>query len=101
MTQSDILTKAMQYLGGVIAPRLTDPLKQFKVGMVVGGVGRKRIEAMAGALFEDFTDERGAVDVAGLKRAVLSGFGAAQALPIADLGISLDAQDAEDFFARL
>lgn len=101
MTGNDLVAKAMEYLSGVIAPRLSDPFKQFKIGMVVGGLGRRKIEAAASALFADFTDENGVVDVAGLKRAVLSGFGAAKALHIADLGLSLDAKDAEDFFARL
>lgn len=101
MKKEDIVAGAMKYLTGVVAPKLADPLKQFKLGMVAGGLGRKRVDAAAAALLADFADEAGEVDLAALKASVMSGFAAAKTLRVAELGITLEPCDAEELFASL
>lgn len=101
MKKEDIVAGAMKYLVGTVAPKLTDPMKQFKLGMIAGGLGRKRVDAAATALLADFTDPAGEVDMATLKSSVMSGFAAAKTLHVAELGITLDSADAEELFASL
>lgn len=101
MKKDEIVAGALKYLVGTIAPKLADPMKQFKLGMIAGGLGRKRIDAAATALLADFTDPAGEVDLVALETAVMSGFDAAKTLRIAELGITLEPADAKELFASL
>ncbi len=101
MKREDVVAGAMRYLAGVVAPKLEDPLKQFRIGMVAGGLGRRRVDALASALLADFEDESGEVDLAALRASVMSGFAASKSLRVAELGVVLEPSDAEEFFASL
>lgn len=101
MKKEDIVAGAMKYLVGTIAPKLTDPMKQFKLGMIAGGLGKKRIDAAATELLADFTDPEGEIDLERFKASIMSGFAAAKTLRIAELGITLEPCDAEELFASL
>lgn len=101
MNAKQMTDKLVEYLAVAVAPKLTDPLKQFKIGLIRGGLGRKRIDAMAEALYADVTREDGSIDVAALKTAILEGFKAAPSIPVSELGIEINAKDAEEFFAAV
>jgi hypothetical protein len=101
MKKDEVVAGAMRYLVAAVAPKLEDPLKQFRIGMVAGGLGRKRVDALASVLLDGFSDETGEVDLAALKASVMSGFAAAKTLRVAELGIVLEPSDAEELFASL
>lgn len=101
MKSEQLVDKLVSHLVTQIAPKLTDPLKKFKIGLLGGGIGRRRIVDMAKPLLDDVTGPDGEIDIAALRQAVNAGFDAAQKIPISELGIEIDAADAARFFDSL
>lgn len=101
MKAEQLIDKLIAHLVMQVAPRLTDPLKKFKIGLLGGGIGRRRIAEMAKPLLDDVTGPDGEIDIAALRQAVNAGFDAAHKVPIAELGIEIDATDAARFFDGL
>ena len=102
MKAEQLIDKLLAHLVTQVAPRLTDPLKKFKIGLLGGGgIGRRRIAEMAKPLLDDVTGPDGEIDIAALRQAVHAGFDAAHKVPIAELGIEIDATDAARFFDGL
>lgn len=56
---------------------------------------------MAKPLIDDVTGPDGEIDIAALRQAVNAGFDAAHKVPVAELGIEIDATDAAMFFDGL
>lgn len=101
MKAEQLIDKLLAHLVTQVAPRLTDPLKKFKIGLLGGGIGRRRIVEMAKPLLDDVTGQDGEIDLAALRQAVASGFDVAHKVPVAELGIEIDATDAARFFDGL
>lgn len=101
MKAEQLIDKLVAHLVTQVAPKLTDPLKKFKIGLIGGGIGRRRIAEMAKPLLDDVTGPDGEIDLAALRQAVNSGFDAAHKVPISELGIEIDATDAARFFDGL
>lgn len=101
MKAEQLIDKLLAHLVTQVAPRLTDPLKKFKIGLLGGGIGRRRIVEMAKPLLDDVTGPDGEIDLAALRQVVASGFDVAHKVPIAELGIEIDAADAARFFDGL
>lgn len=101
MKQEQLIERLARHLVTNVAPRLTDPVKQFKIGLIAGGIGRRRIAEMAKPMLDEVTGENGEVDLASLRKAVGCGFEVAKELPVPELGIVFDAADAEAFFSSL
>ena len=101
MKSEQLIDKLVSHLVTQIAPKLTDPLKKFKIGLLGGGIGRRRIIEMAKPLLDDVTGPDGEIDLVAHRQAVNAGFDAAHKIPIAELGIEIDATDAAKFFDGL
>lgn len=101
MKAEQLIDKLVAHLVTQVAPKLTDPLKKFKIGLLGGGIGRRRIVEMAKPLLDDVTGPDGEIDLAALRQAVASGFDVAHKVPIAELGIEVNAADAAAFFDSL
>lgn len=101
MKSEQLIDKLVSHLVTQIAPKLTDPLKKFRIGLLGGGIGRRRIIEMSKSLLDDVTGPDGEIDLAALRQAVNAGFDAAHKIPIAELGIEIDATDATRFFDGL
>ena len=101
MKSEQLIDKLVSHLVTQIAPKLTDPLKKFKIGLLGGGIGRRRITEMSKSLLDDVTGPDGEIDLAALRQAVNAGFAAAHMIPFAERGIEIDATDAARFFDSL
>jgi hypothetical protein len=101
MKAEQLIDKLLAHLVTQVAPKLTDPLKKFKIGLLGGGIGRRRIVEMAKPLLDDVTGPDGEIDLAALRQAVNAGFDVAHKVPVAELGIEIDANDAARFFDGL
>lgn len=101
MNAEQLIDRLSTHLVTQVAPRLNDPLKKFKIGLLGGGVGRRRIIEMAKPLLDEVTGTDGEIDLAALRQAVNAGFDVAHKIPVSDLGIEIDATDAEAFFSSL
>lgn len=101
MNAEQLIDRLSTHLVTQVAPRLTDPLKKFKIGLLGGGVGRRRIIEMAKPLLDEVTGTDGEIDLAALRQAVNAGFDVAHKIPVSALGIEIDATDAEAFFSSL
>ena len=101
MKAEQLIDRLVAHLVTQVAPRLTDPLKKFKIGLIGGGIGRRRIVEMADPLLADVTGADGEIDLAALRQAVNAGFDAAHKVPVAELGIEIDATDAARFFETI
>ena len=101
MKAEQLIDRLVSHLVTQVEPKLTDPLKKFKIGLLGGGIGRRRIIEMAKPILDDVTGPDGEIDLAALRQAVNAGFDAAHKVPIAELGIEIDATDAARFFDSL
>lgn len=101
MKAEQLIDKLLAHLVTQVAPKLTDPLKKFKIGLLGGGIGRQRIVEMAKSLLDDVTGPDGEIDLASLRQAVNAGFDVAHKIPITELGIEIEAADAARFFDGL
>ena len=101
MKAEQLIDRLIAHLVTQVAPKLTDPLKKFKIGLLGGGIGRRRIVEMAKPILDDVTGSDGEIDIAALRQAVNAGFDVAHKIPVAELGIEIDANDAARFFDGL
>lgn len=101
MKAEQLIDKLIAHLVTQVSPRLTDQLNKFKIGLLRWGIGRRRIDEMAKPLLDDVTGPDGEIDLAALRQAVASGFDVAHKVPVAELGIEIDATDAAAFFDSL
>lgn len=59
MKAEQLIDRLLAHLVTQVAPKLTDPLKKFKIGLLGGGIGRRRIVEMAKPILEDVTGPDG------------------------------------------
>lgn len=101
MNAEQLIGNLATHLVMQVAPRLTDPIKKFKIGLFGGGVGRRPLVEKVAPFLAEFTGADGEIDLAALRQAVNAGFDVAHKVPVAELGIEIDATDAAAFFDSL
>ena len=71
------------------------------IGAASCGVGRRILESKIVPLLSLCVDANGDLDIPGLRESVYAGFEVAKSVPVLGGIISVDVQDARDFFATL
>lgn len=84
-----------------LAAKCTSPLTAMAVGAASCGVGRRIVESKVSPYLAICAGQDGELDIPGIRESVLAGFTAAKSVPVLGGAISIDAQDARDFFATL
>lgn len=101
MTSSEFIDRLCAWARTGLVAKCTQPMTMLAIGAASCGVGRKILEAKLSPFLAMCADESGAVDVEGLKESALAGLDLAKSVPILGGLVSVDAQDARDFFATL
>lgn len=99
MRKDELVGKICEWARTRLAAKATSKLTQFALGAVSGGIGRSLLESKVLPLAEACSDEGGNLRWEEMKASVQSGFAAAGSVPVLGGLISLDAEDAADFFA--
>lgn len=84
-----------------LASKCTNVLTGAAIGAASCGVGRRILESKIVPLLSLCVDANGDIDIPGLRESVYAGFEVAKSVPVLGGIISVDVQDARDFFATL
>lgn len=98
MTKSDFVNEICNYARTTLASKANSKLTQFALGSCTVGIGRNIVESKLSPLLDMCTDECGNINIEGLKASIIGGFEISKQVPILGGIISLDADDANDFF---
>lgn len=84
-----------------LASKCTNVLTGGAIGAASCGVGRKILESKIVPYLSLCADANGDIDIPGLRESVYAGLEIAKSVPVLGGLISIDQQDARDFFATL
>lgn len=101
MKANEFIDKLCQYARQNLAPKCTNKYTIMAIAAASCGVGRKILDAKILPILAMAVDEQGELDLAGIKDSVLSGMDLAQSVPVLGGLVSIDADDAREFFSSL
>lgn len=101
MKAPEFMDRLFAWARGDLAAKCTSPLTAMAVGAASCGVGRRIVEAKVSPYLALCAGPDGELDIPGLRESVLAGLAAAKSVPVLGGVVSLDEQDARDFFATL
>ena len=101
MKAPEFMDRLFAWVRGDLAAKCTSPMTAMAVGAASCGVGRRIVESNVAPYLALCAGPDGELDVPGIRESALAGFNSAKSVPVLGGAISLDAQDARDFFATL
>ena len=99
MTKADLIEKLCTYARTNMASKATSKATQFVLGAISSGIGKKIIESKLSPIFGLCTDENGNIKWDEVKASIISGFNTSNSVPVLGGVISVDVNDANDFFS--
>ena len=101
MKANEFIDKLCLYARQNLAPKCTNKYTMMAIGAASCGVGRKILESKVMPVLTMAADANGELDIPGIKDSVLSGLDLAQSVPVLGGLVSIDADDAREFFSSL
>ena len=99
MTKTELMDCVCEYARTNMAAKATSKVTQFMLGAVSGGIGRGMIESKVSPFADLCADSEGHLKWEDIKSSITAGFGVSKSVPVLGGLISLDMDDASDFFA--
>lgn len=99
MTKSELMDHVCNYARMNMAAKATSKVTQFVLGAMSGGIGRSVLEGKLSPIADLCADASGNLRWNDIKSSISAGFSASNAVPVLGGIISLDMNDANDFFA--
>lgn len=99
MTKADLIECICAYARGRMASKATSKVTQFMLGAISGGIGRSLIETKVSPIADICSDQDGNLKWSEIKASISDGFGISKTVPVLGGLISLDMDDANDFFS--
>ncbi len=99
MTKSELMDHICNYARTNMASKATSKVTQFVLGAMSGGIGRSVLEGKLSPIADLCADASGNLKWNDIKSSITAGFGTSNTVPVLGGIISLDMNDANDFFA--
>jgi len=99
MTKIELIDKLCAYAKNNMASKANSKMTQFVLGAMSNGIGRSMVESKLSPIIDMCKDSNGNLRWDEMKSSIISGFNISKTIPVLGGIISIDMNDANDFFA--